>query len=54
MKLFKRLLKKNKVIIVLLSVLLGATTMAQALDGTDVLLQVDKNLNPESTRCIAS
>ncbi len=48
MRLFKRLLRKNKVIIVLLSVLLGATTMAQALDGTDILLQVDKNLNPES------
>jgi len=48
MRLFKRLLRKNKVIIVLLSVLLGTTTMAQALDGTDVLLQVDKNLNPES------
>ena len=48
MRLFKRLLRKNKVIIVLLSVLLGATSMAQALDGTDILLQVDKNLNPES------
>jgi len=48
MRLFKRLPRKNKVIIVLLSVLLGATTMAQALDGTDILLQVDKNLNPES------
>ncbi|MDX2481539.1 MAG: outer membrane lipoprotein-sorting protein [Desulfuromusa sp.] len=50
MKLFKRLLRKNKVIIVLLAVLLGATTMAQALDvdGTDILRQVDKNLNPES------
>jgi len=48
MRLFKRLLRKNKVIIVLLTVLLGATTTAQALDGTDILLQVDKNLNPES------
>ena len=48
MRLFKRLLRKNKVIIVLLSVLLGATTMAQAVDGKDILLQVDKNLNPES------
>lgn len=48
MRLFKRLLRKNKIIIVLLAVLLGTTTMAQALDGTDILLQVDKNLNPES------
>ena len=48
MRLFKRLLRKNKVTIVLLSVLLGATTMAQAVDGKDILLQVDKNLNPES------
>ncbi len=48
MRLFKRSLRKNKVIIVLLSVLLGATTMAQAVDGKDILLQVDKNLNPES------
>lgn len=48
MRLFKRSPGKNKVIIVLLSILLGATTMAQAVDGTDILLQVDKNLNPES------
>ncbi len=48
MRLFKRSLRKNKIIIVLLSVLLGASTMAQAVDGTDILLQVDKNLNPES------
>lgn len=48
MRLFKQLLRKDRVIIVLLSVLLGATTMAQALDGTAILLQVDKNLNPES------
>ncbi|OEU76654.1 MAG: outer membrane lipoprotein-sorting protein [Desulfuromonadales bacterium C00003093] len=48
MRLFKRLLRKNKVIIVLLSILLCTTSVAQALDGTDILLQVDKNLNPES------
>ena len=48
MKLFKQLLKKNRVIIVLLSALLCVTSTAQALDGTDILLQVDKNLNPES------
>lgn len=48
MRLFKRLLKKNKVIIVLLWALLGATTTAQALDGTAILQQVDRNLNPES------
>ncbi len=48
MRLFKRSPRKNKIIIVLLSVLLGASTMAQAIDGTDILLQVDKNLNPES------
>ena len=48
MRLFKQLLRKDRVIIVLLSVLLGATTMAHALDGTAILLQVDKNLNPES------
>ncbi|RKX80732.1 MAG: outer membrane lipoprotein-sorting protein [Spirochaetes bacterium] len=48
MRLFKQLLKKNRILIVLLSVLLGTTTFAQALDGTEILLQVDKNLNPES------
>ena len=48
MRSFKRLLRKNKVIIVLFSVLLCATTVANALDGTEVLLQVDRNLNPES------
>ena len=48
MRLFKRSSGKDKIIIVLLAVLLGATTMTQALDGTDILLQVDKNLNPES------
>lgn len=48
MKSFKRLLRKNKVIIVLFSVLLCATNVANALEGTEVLLQVDRNLNPES------
>ena len=48
MRLFKQLLRKNRVFIVLLSALLCTTTVAQALDGTDILLQVDKNLNPES------
>ena len=48
MRLFKRSSGKDKIIIVLLSVLLGASTMAQAVNGTDILLQVDKNLNPES------
>ena len=48
MRLLKRLLWKNRVIFILLSVLLGTATMAQALDGTEILSQVDKNLNPES------
>jgi hypothetical protein len=41
-------LKKNKVLVVLLSVLLCTTTGAQTIDGTAILQQVDKNLNPES------
>ena len=48
MRLFKQLLRKNKVLVVLLPVLLFVTTLAQALDGTAILLQVDKNLNPGS------
>ncbi len=48
MRLFKQLLKDNKVLVILLQILLCSTSVAQALDGTAILLQVDKNLNPES------
>ncbi len=48
MRLLKQLLKNSKILVILLPVLLCATTVAQALDGTAILLQVDKNLNPES------
>ncbi len=48
MRLLKQLLNKNKALVFLLPVLLWAATMAQALDGRAILLQVDSNLNPES------
>ena len=48
MRLFKQLFKKDKVLVILLSVLLCTATAAQAIDGSAILQQVDRNLNPES------
>ncbi len=48
MRLFKQLLKKNKVLVVLVAVLLCTATAVQAIDGAAILQQVDNNLNPES------
>ena len=48
MKLLKKFLTINKVLIVLLAILLCSVTVVQALDGKEILKQVDKNLQPES------
>lgn len=48
MRLFTRSLKSIKIVVVLLPVMLCFTTAALALDGNEILRQVDKNLQPES------
>jgi len=48
MRLLKRLIKQNKILARLLLAVFCGTTPVMALDGGEILKQVDKNLQPES------
>ncbi len=48
MRLSKRFLQKNKILALLLLAIFCAATPVMALDGNEILKQVDKNLQPEA------